>query len=90
MPSLERAVTSQEPENQVTTVPCASAGAGAETQSEPPGSPQELSDAARALVALLYRPARRTGLILPEMALNSDKVYPAFCVVGPRVYSGKS
>ena len=83
-------ITSQEPENQVTTVPCASAGAGAETQSEPPGSPQELSDAARALVALLYRPARRTGLILPEMALNSDQAYPAFCLVGPRVYSGKS
>ena len=34
-----------------------------------------MSDAARALVALLYRPARRTGLILPEMALNSDKAY---------------
>src|SRR5438093_8009906 len=69
----ERAVTSQEPENQVTTVPCASAGAGAETQSEPPGSPQELPDAARALVALLYRPARRTGFLsvmdpnLPEV-----------------------
>ena len=34
-----------------------------------------MSDAARALVALLYRPARRTGLIRPEMALNSDKAY---------------
>src|SRR5438876_4312378 len=85
------AVTSQEPGNQVTTDPCASAGTGAETQREPPLSPQELSNAARALVALLYRPARRTGLILPEMALNCDKAYPAFfCVVGPPVYSGKS
>ena len=62
----ERAVTSQEPENQVTTVPCASAGAGAETQSEPPGSPQELSDAADE-VATIERPDNQGGDYSPTV-----------------------
>ena len=59
-------ITSQEPENQVTTVPCASAGAGAETQSEPPGSPQELSNAADE-VATIEHPDNQGGDYSPTV-----------------------
>ena len=62
----ERAVTSQEPGNQVTTDPCASAGAGAETQREPPLSPQELSNAADE-VATIEHPDNQGGDYSPTV-----------------------
>src|SRR5438876_4826408 len=60
------AVTSQEPGNQVTTDPCASAGAGAETQREPPLSPQELSNAADE-VATIEHPDNQGGDYSPTV-----------------------